>query len=117
MTFGDGTHSKRRPWLYTLDFYTKVQVWGRMVRILSSMHTKDNPLKKIMMLALPCYKKKFTNSLNSCLSPLDKSSSYKFMPLLFMSYALVWMHPAGTSIGLLKLSMVLRLKRPSLIKI
>jgi hypothetical protein len=30
---GDGTHLKRRPRHGTLDFYTKVQVWGRMVRV------------------------------------------------------------------------------------
>jgi hypothetical protein len=39
----------------TLDFYKKVQVWGRMVRILNSTHTKGHPKK--MMLALPCSKK------------------------------------------------------------
>jgi len=32
MPFGEGTHSNRRFQPYTLDFYTKVQVWGRMVR-------------------------------------------------------------------------------------
>jgi len=40
--------------------FTKVQVWGRVVRIPNSMHTKDHPAKKrmkMMMLAPPCYKK------------------------------------------------------------
>jgi len=32
MPFGKGTHSKRRFRPYTLDFYTKVQVWGSLVR-------------------------------------------------------------------------------------
>jgi len=32
---------KRRPWLYTLDFYTKAQVWGRMVR--TSSHVPFRP--------------------------------------------------------------------------
>ena len=27
--FGDGTYSKGDPSIYTLDFYIKVQVWGR----------------------------------------------------------------------------------------
>ena len=54
MIFDDETHSKRRPRHYTLDFYTKVQVWGRMVRI------PKVPCTKLMMtmLALSCYKRK-----------------------------------------------------------
>ena len=32
MPFGEGTHSNRRFRPYTLDFYTKVQVWGSLVR-------------------------------------------------------------------------------------
>jgi hypothetical protein len=33
MIFGDGTRSKKRPQHDTLDFYKKVQVWGRIVRV------------------------------------------------------------------------------------
>jgi hypothetical protein len=42
--FGDGTHSKRDPRHCTLDFYTKVQVWGRVVKISlqSSIHTNGH---------------------------------------------------------------------------
>jgi len=54
----DGTHSKRRPRRYTLDFYTKVQVWGRMVRIPKVPCTK----MMMMMLALSCYIKKRENN-------------------------------------------------------
>ena len=60
MFFGNGTHSKRDPRHYTLDFYTKVQVWGRVVK---SHYKVPSPQKAIlgskekMMLALPCYKK------------------------------------------------------------
>ena len=44
MFFGDGTHSKGDPRHCTLDFYTKVQVWGRVVKISlqSSIHTKGH---------------------------------------------------------------------------
>jgi len=62
MTIGDGTHSKGNPQHCKLDFYTKVQVWGKVVNISpqSSINTKGHPAKKrekMMMLALPCYKK------------------------------------------------------------
>jgi hypothetical protein len=43
MIFGNGTHSKG------------VQVWGRVVRIPSSMHTKDHPAKKGKMTMLALY--------------------------------------------------------------
>ena len=33
MFFGNGTHSKGDPQHCTLNFYTKVQVWGKMVRV------------------------------------------------------------------------------------
>jgi hypothetical protein len=48
MIFGDGTHSKGDPRHCTLDFYTKVQVWGRVVKISlqSSIHTKCHLGKK-----------------------------------------------------------------------
>jgi len=56
MFFCDGTHSKGDPRHYTLDFYTKVQVWGR------KFHPHKRPSwakKKIneMMSAPPCHKK------------------------------------------------------------
>jgi hypothetical protein len=38
------------------------------------------------------------------------------MPQLFMLHALVWVYSIGIPIGLFELSMVLRLKRPPLIK-
>ena len=45
---------KRRPWHYTLDFYTKVQVWGRESNY--KIPYKLMVIKK-MMSALPCSKK------------------------------------------------------------
>jgi len=53
MIFGNGTHSKGDPNIAHLTF-TKVQVWGRMVR------TPKVPCTKMMMamLALSCYKRK-----------------------------------------------------------
>jgi hypothetical protein len=54
MSFCDGTHSKGDPRHCTLNFYTKVQVWGG-----SSIHTKGHfGLKKEMMSTLPCNKKR-----------------------------------------------------------
>jgi hypothetical protein len=47
MLLGDGTDSKGDP-DSTLDFYTKIQVWGRMVRIPSSTH--QGASKKMMMM-------------------------------------------------------------------
>ena len=48
MIFGDGTHSKGDPRHCTLDFYTKVQVWGEDGEnlIMTSIHTKDHLGKK-----------------------------------------------------------------------
>ena len=98
MIFDDGTHSKRRPQHYTLDFYTKVQVWGRMVRILKVHCTK----MMMTMLALSCYKKERimikkqtkcspTSLTHACLHwiYLDQAKSCF---LLFMSYTLVWVY-------------------------
>jgi hypothetical protein len=51
MILGNGTHSKGDPAHLT---FTKVKVRGRVLRIPSSMHTKDHPTKKrekMMMLA------------------------------------------------------------------
>jgi hypothetical protein len=45
MIFGDGTRSKKRPQHDILDFYIKVQVWGRIVRV--SPQVPDTP-KTIM---------------------------------------------------------------------
>jgi hypothetical protein len=44
---GDGTHSKGDPRHCTLNFYTKVQVWERMVKNLttSSIYGKGHPKK------------------------------------------------------------------------
>jgi hypothetical protein len=49
-----------RPRHYTLDFYTKVQMWGRMVCLTTKFHTHQRLswLKRKMISALPCYKKK-----------------------------------------------------------
>ena len=51
---------KRRPQHCTLYFYTKVQVWGMMVR--TSSHVPFTPktilVKKKKMSALSCYKKR-----------------------------------------------------------
>jgi hypothetical protein len=45
MFFGDETHSRGDPRYCTLEFYTKVQVWGRVVKII---HTKGHlGLKRI----------------------------------------------------------------------
>jgi hypothetical protein len=46
MIFGNGTHSKGDPDPAHLTFHTKVQVWGRMVKVPSSIHTKDRPAKR-----------------------------------------------------------------------
>ena len=48
MIFGDLTLSKGNPQHCTLDFYTKVQVWGRVVKISlqSFIHTKGHSGKK-----------------------------------------------------------------------
>jgi hypothetical protein len=58
MTFGEGTHSNRRFRPYTLDFYTKVQVWGRMVRASLQVPSVSKAIQKMMMSDLPCYIKR-----------------------------------------------------------
>jgi hypothetical protein len=55
MIFGDGTHSKRRPWLCTLDFYTKIQVWGDGESPRFHTHQKPSCLKNDV--SSPCWKK------------------------------------------------------------
>jgi len=44
MIFGDGTHSKGDHRHCIVDFYTTVQVWGKVVKISlqSSIHTKGH---------------------------------------------------------------------------
>jgi hypothetical protein len=46
MICGNGTYSKGDPDPAHLTFYTKVQVWGRMVRVPSSIHYEDRPKKR-----------------------------------------------------------------------
>jgi hypothetical protein len=53
MLFCNGTHSKGDPPHCTLDFYTKVQVWGRKFH----PHKRSSWAKNEMMSALPCQKR------------------------------------------------------------
>ena len=108
MIFDDRTHPKRRPRHYTLDFYTKLQVWRRMVRIPKVLCTK----MIMTMLALSCYKKRErimikkqtkclpTSLTHACLNwiYLDHAKSC-FM--LFILYTLVWVYLINTPIGFL----------------